>query len=122
VRHTDSGRGYTKAIATLAVLSALGFAAVRILPVYVRAFELQDHLRQLAIEAMAGQHPSVESLRNNVLAKAQDLELPVKSADVKIVYTTGRISIALDYTVPVDLKVYVLKLHFTPSADNRSLT
>jgi hypothetical protein len=27
----------------------------------------------------------------------------------------------LDYTVPVDLSVYTLRLHFTPSADSLSL-
>ena len=27
----------------------------------------------------------------------------------------------MDYTVPVDLKVYTLDLHFTPSAENRPL-
>ena len=122
MRCADSGRGNAKAIATLAVLVVMGYGAVKILPVYVRAYELADHLHELTIEAMAGQHPSAESVRNNVLAKAQDLELPVKSENVKVVYTTGKISIALDYTVPVDLQVYVLNLHFTPSADNRSLT
>jgi hypothetical protein len=31
------------------------------------------------------------------------------------------VTVDVDYTVPVDLKVYVLNLHFTPSAENRQL-
>lgn len=118
----DLGRATVKTIITLAILGALGFCTAKALPVYVHAYELQDHLRQLVVQAMAGQHGSVESVRNSVLAKAQDLGLPVRPEDVKIQYTTGRITIQLDYTVPVDLKFFTWPLHFTPSADNRSLT
>jgi hypothetical protein len=40
---------------------------------------------------------------------------------VKVEAGGGRVTVSLDYTVPVDLKVYTLNLHFTPSAENRQL-
>jgi hypothetical protein len=122
MQRADSGRATAKTFFTTAFLAALLFFTIKTLPVYVHAYELHDHLRVLVIQAMAGQHPSVEKLRDNILAKAADLDLTVKSDDIKIEYTLGKIVIKLDYRVPVDLTVYVLNLHFTASADNRSLT
>ncbi len=55
-----------------------------------------------------------------MVAFAQDHGVPVTADDVTVT-VTSRISISLDYSVPVDLKVYTLMLHFTPSAENRSL-
>jgi len=122
MRPADSGKSRVKTIFTTAVLVSMLFVLIKALPVYVHAYELQDHLRELVIQAMAGQHPSADKLKDNILAKAADLDLPVKAADVKIEYSLGKVVIQLDYTVPVDLTVYTLNLHFTPSADNRSLT
>ncbi len=122
MRPADSGKSKAKTIFTTAVLVSMLFVLIKALPVYVHAYELQDHIRQLVFQAMAGQHPSADKLKENILAKAVDLELPVKAGDVKIEYSLGKIVIQLDYTVPVDLTVYTLNLHFTPSADNRSLT
>ncbi len=121
MRRADSGKGTLRAILTVAVLAAIVYAATQILPVYVHNYELQDNLRQLSIQAMAGQRPTVESVRNAVLERAHDLDLPVKADDVKVVLTGGKITIDLDYTVPIDLKVYTLNLHFTPSAENRAI-
>ena len=56
-----------------------------------------------------------------MVAKARDLELPVQNDNVKVVVTSSRVTIDLDYVAPIDLKVYTLNLHFRPSADNRAL-
>ncbi len=122
MRPADSGRVTAKMIFTLAVLSALVFSVAKILPVYIRAYELHDDLQEIVIQAMAGQRPSADAVRNAVLAKAAELDLPVKSDNVKIEISLSKITISLDYTVPVDLSIYTLNLRFTPSADNRSLT
>ncbi len=122
MRRADSGSSSAKTISTLAILAALAFVAVKTLPVYVHAYELQDHLRELVIQAMAGNRPSVESIRNNVAAKAADLDLPVRPDDVEVALTPSKITISVKYTVPIDLVLYTWKLTFTPSADNRSLT
>ncbi len=121
MRRTDSGRGYLKLIVTLAVLTSVGYVAAKTVPVYFHNYVLQDYLRQVAIEAMTGQRPSADRVRDNILAKAQDLDLPVRAEDVRVVLTGGKIDINLNYTVPIDLQIYTLNLHFTPSADNRAI-
>ncbi len=119
---SDSGKARVKMILSLGFLAIMIYVTVKTLPVYVHNYELKDYLRELTIQATAGQRPNVDTIRSNVLAKAQELDLPVKPTDVKIDFTGGRIVINLDYVVPVDLQIYTWNLHFTPSADNRALT
>ena len=95
------------------------YIAIKTVPVYVHNYELQDYLRQLAVQATV-QRASEDAIRKDVLKKAEDLDLPIAAEQVKI--TAGnRVSIDIDYTVPVDLKVYTWVLHFTPSAENRTI-
>ena len=50
-----------------------------------------------------------------------DLELPIDADQVQVEASSASVTVSLDYTVPVDLKVYTVKLHFTSSARNKSL-
>ncbi len=116
----ESGRGTAKAIFALAFIAAVVFSAVKIIPVYVNNYQLQDYI-QSQTPFWLTQHASVDAIRKNVLVKAQDLDLPLAEEQVKVEATTNRVTVRIDYTVPVDLKVYTLQLHFTPSSENRSI-
>lgn len=119
MRRSDSGKGYANLIFALAILSVLAFVGIKTVPVVLHNYELQDYIRQLAIRATVERSPA-EAIRNDVVAHAQDLELPVTRDNVKC--TAGsKVTIELDYTVAVDLKVYIWVLHFTPAAENRAL-
>ena len=63
-----------------------------------------------------------DQIRENVYRVMQDLEIPAKKEDIKIVATPQVVKISLDYTVPIDLLSYHVDLHFTPSSENKSLT
>jgi hypothetical protein len=120
MQHTASGKGYLKLILTIFVLSAIAFAAVKSIPVYVHNYELQDFIRQLAIRATVDR-TSVEKVQNDILEEARELDLPISREDVKVSVSSYGVSIDVDYSVPLDLKLYVWVLHFTPSATNRAL-
>ena len=106
---------------SLAILAAIIFVAAKTFPAYVNNFELQDHIRQLSIQLSVRSKPvTSDEIRDEVVAFAQDHGVPLIADDVKV-SIGNRVSISVDYTVPVDLMVYNLKLHFTPSAENRSL-
>jgi hypothetical protein len=121
MRRSEEASGRFKALLSLAILAAIIFVATKTLPAYVNNFELQDHIRQLSIQLSVRSKPvTPDEIRDEVVAFAQDHGVLLTADDVKV--TIGsRVSISVDYTVPVDLKVYNLKLHFTPSAENRSL-
>jgi len=120
MRLSESGKITFKAILSLAFLAALIFASIKIIPVYVNNYQLQDYL-QTQTPFWLTQHASADAIRKNVLAKAQDLGLPLAAEDMTVEANPNRVSVSIDYHVPVDLKVYTLQLHFTHSSENRSI-
>jgi cell division protein FtsL len=121
MRRSEEASGRFKALLSLAFLAAIIFLAIKTLPVYVNNFELQDHIQRLSTQlAVRSKVVTPDETRDEVVAFAQDHGIPLTADNVKV--TIGRrVSIIVDYTVPVDLMVYTLKLHFTPSAENLSL-
>lgn len=120
MRLTDSGAGRVKALLSVLFLIVVIFVGIKVMRVYVNSYELDDYIRTQTPYWLT-QRASGDAIRNNVLAKGQDLGLPLTAEQVKVEAPGGRVSVSLDYTVPVDLVVYTLTLHFRPSAENRAL-
>jgi hypothetical protein len=97
------------------------FVAYKILPAYVAEYQLMDKMQEQARFAVVN-HYSEDQIRDSVFKVIQDLEIPAKREQIKILDTQSVVRISLDYTVPVDLLVYHMELHFTPSSENKSLT
>ena len=117
---SESGRVTFKAVLSLAFLAALIFAAVKILPVYADNFQLNDFIRNQTPFWLTQRIPA-DVVRKNILAKAQDLDLPVTDEDLTVEANQNRVVVSIDYHAPVDLKIYTLQLHFTDSSENRSI-
>ncbi|HXN54202.1 MAG TPA: hypothetical protein VN943_19895 [Candidatus Acidoferrum sp.] len=64
---------------------------------------------------------SEEQIRETIFKEAQDLDIPLKKEEIKVLASTSLVRISVDYTVPIDLLVYKMELHFTPSSQNKSL-
>ena len=117
----DAGAGQFKTLVSLAILASVAYAAVKTLPVYVDNYQLQDHIQQLSTQLAVRAKPATpDEVGNEVLTFAQDHGIPLTPDNVKVTISR-HVRINLDYTVPVDLTVYTLRLHFTPSADSPSL-
>jgi hypothetical protein len=110
-----------KAILALAFLAAVAFCALKIVPVYVQNYQFQDYLNHAAVDATVRQpQPRPEDLQAEIYAKAESLGIPVERQDIKV--SVGRsVTIKVYYVVDVDLKLYRLPLHFTPSAKNSNI-
>ncbi len=120
-RRSQRGEGALKAIVWTLVLVFGAFAAYRIIPAYVAEYQLTDKIQEQARFAIVNRYTD-EQVRDNVFKVVQDLEIPVKKEDIKVVVTVQVVRISMEYTVPVDLFVYHMDLHFTPSSENKSLT
>ncbi len=116
-RPSDSGIGSLKIIFVFLVLAAVAYVAIKTIPIYVNNYEVQDYIRQLAIKASV-ERVRPEAVQDQVTAHAVEQELPVTRDNVKVTINGGKVRIDMDYTVPVDLKVYILSLHFTPSSED----
>ncbi len=119
-RRFERGEGRLKAIVYTAILVFAIYSAVKILPSYVSNYQLQDKMQEQARFAVVNRYPE-EHIRDLIFKEVQDLDVPVKREEIKIVSNSGVVRISMDYTVPIDLFVYRFNLHFTPSSENKSL-
>jgi len=122
--HQNGERGGSKIslILTLLIVAALGFTAVKIVPVYVEAYQFQDSIEAESRFALTG-YPkkSVDDIRDDIYKKAVDLDIPAKREDIHVSVTNGSVEIGTDYSVLIDLKVYQYTLQFHPHADNHTI-
>ena len=116
----QQGAGMIKAILWTVLLVYGAFVAYKILPAYVAEYQLADKMQEQARFAVVNRYPE-EQIRDSIFKVIKDLEIPVKREDIKITATQDVVRIACDYTVPVDLLVYQMNLHFTPSSENKNL-
>ena len=114
---SDAGSGRAGLIVRLAIIGFVLYVGIKVIPVYVLNYELADHLRQSALQAVANRLPD-EAIQTEVVGYAQHLGLPVNRENVQVAVSSQAVSIRVDYTVPVDLKVYTWVLHFKPSAES----
>jgi hypothetical protein len=120
MRPSESGRITFKGILSVAFIVAVIYSGSKIIPVYIDNYELQDYI-QGQTPFWFNQRVSADVIRKTILAKAEDLDLPVEEEDVTVETNQYKVSINIDYNVPVDLKVYMLQLHFTPSSEDKSI-
>jgi hypothetical protein len=118
--HSQRGEGTIKAILWTAILVYGAYAAYKIIPAYVAEYQLSDKMQEQARFAVVNRY-SEDQIRDNIFKVVQDLDIPVKREQIQIVDTQQVVKISLEYTIPVDLLVYHMDLHFTPSSENKAL-
>ena len=114
------GEGRFKAIAYTAFVVFGIFAAVKLLPPYIAEYQLADKMQEQARFAVVNRY-SEEQIRETVFKEAQDLDVPIRKEEIKVLASASVVRISMDYTVPIDLLIYKMNLHFTPSSENKSL-
>lgn len=120
-RRKERGEGRIKAILTLVVIVLAIYSAFKLVPPYVAEYQLADKMQEQARFAIVNRFTE-EQIRESVYKVVQDLDIPAKREDIKVVANQQVVKISLDYTVPVDLLSYHVDLHFTPNCENKSLT
>jgi Domain of unknown function (DUF4845) len=116
----ERGQGKFKAILVTAILVFMVYAAVKMVPPYVAEYELSDKMQETARFASVNRN-SEEQIRDAIWKTIEDLQIPATKEDVKVTAYGGRVTINVDYRVPIDLMVYKFDLHFTPSTANKDI-
>jgi hypothetical protein len=119
-RCSQRGEGRLKALIWTIILVYGAFAAYRIIPAYVAEYQLADKMEEQGRFAVVNRY-SEEQIRDNIYKVVQDLEIPVKRDQIKVYDSQSVVRISMEYSVPVDLLVYHMDLHFTPSSENKSI-
>lgn len=119
-RRFERGEGRLKGILIVVIAVLAIYSAVKIIPAYVNDYQLSDKMQEQARFAVVNRY-SEDQIRDDIFKVVQDLDIPAKKEDIKVVATNSVVKISLDYTVPVDLLMYHAELHFSPSSESKSL-
>jgi len=118
-----SERGFLSisAIFGLALVGAVIFLAIKLLPPYITNYQVQDAMDNLARNSTYT--PITEAdLKKEVMKQARGLGVPLDDRQVTVEKTTGSsVGIALHYEVPVDLVARQIVLKYEINAGNRNI-
>jgi len=107
-----SERGELKAqiILTFAFFALVIYLGFKFIPVYIAAYDFDSAMKTQAQYASAKPDATI---MKELLAKAAELELPIKKEHIKIQRTSSKLIIKADYTVPVSTVFFTYEWHFT---------
>lgn len=113
----ERGNSKVNLFLTILVLGAMISVGVKIIPVYVANYKMQDIINAETRFALTG-YPkrSVSDIRDEVWDKAQELGIPVRQDAVQVTIGDGSVTIGIQYSIPIDLAVYQFTLEFNPHA------
>ena len=99
----------------LIVLGIGIFIAYKMIPVKVKAADL----RQTVVDEAksAGTHND-EAIRQAILLKAKDLNLPVTAEDIQTTRAQSEITVEVNYVVPIDFPGFTYQWHIQHYAHN----
>src|SRR6266852_4615760 len=96
---TERGEGRAKALFWTVLFLVVIFVCYKIVPPYVKEYELQEKMQETARFASAF-HKGEEEIRDTIYKEIQDLGIPAKREDVKVQYDNRTIRISVEYSVP----------------------
>ena len=120
-KRSQRGEGKLKAIIVTGILILGIFAGVKVIPPYVAYYQLNDKVQEIARFGVV-ERSTEDQLKEKVFKTIEDLEIPATKDNIKVSAGTSRVTILVDYKVPVDILFYHVDLHFTPSSENKSIT
>jgi len=115
-KRSQRGEGKLKAIIYTLILAAAVYAAVKVVPVYVAEYELKDKITEQARFAIVNRYTE-DQVRDIIFKVIQDLDIPANREDIKVRNTNHGVMITVNYSVPVDFKVYKTEINFSPSSE-----
>lgn len=115
-RPGSRGGARLTAVIWLLILGAGVYVGYKVIPIYLNNYQLEDRMLAEARFAAVNRKPE-ETVREVIYREIQDRDIPARREDIHVQSTQRGVHIGVDYTVTVDLRVYQLHLHFTPTAD-----
>jgi len=110
------GEGRLKAIIYTVILAAAVYVAVKVVPIYVAEYQLKDKISEQARFAVVNKYTD-DQIKDILFKTIQDLDIPAKRDDIKVIPNGRGMTISVNYSVPVDLAVYKTELNFSPSSE-----
>jgi hypothetical protein len=115
--------GIIKALVGLIAIAAVVLGIFQIVPPIMANYSFEDDLKNVAMMDGANFQKTDEDVRNDVLRKVKEHDLPITAKQVVVqrISTPGlaAVYVAADYSVTINLPGYSFDMHFTPSSGNK---
>ena len=111
----ERGESQLGCLVGLIVLLIAALIAWKMIPVKVKAADLRDTVVDEA--KSAGQHKD-DRIRQAILAKADELELPVSKDNIQINRRASTIRVEVSYVVPIEFPGYTYNWRFNHKTEN----
>jgi len=115
--------GTLKALGGFLAILFVVVGLFEVAPPLMANYSFQDDLRTVALMDSGNLQKTEEDVRNDVIRKAKEHELPVspKQVTVQRINTPGMsaVYVAADYSVTVNLPGYSFDMHFNPNSGNK---
>jgi hypothetical protein len=113
-RETQRGEARIGTVIWLLLFVALVVVSKEAIPVKIRTSQLQDFMIELA--KFSTREPD-DKIRNRIMTKAKELELPLRKEDVTVSKSNGRIKMKARYDVLLQFPFYTYVWHFNHEVD-----
>ena len=121
LRDKQRGGGALRAIVWTAILAAFVFVCFKVIPPYYANYQFEDWLKT-QIPFLMVNHTTNEGLTAGIIKQLQSDGITITKDNIKIIQNNSQgINVQVDYTVPCDLIVSTVNLHFTPSMNSQAL-
>lgn len=115
LRRGERGEGQIGCLFGLILLGIVAFIAYKVIPLKVKAAELQQEVTD---DAKSAGMMNDDKIRASILNKAHEDDLPVTEDNVKISRANSEITIEVDYVVPIQFPGYTYQWHIEHYAHN----
>lgn len=112
------GEGKAGCIIWSLLLLFAALVAYRYVPAKVSAMQLKDQMEELAMMQSTSRKPA-DFFVKQILSRAEELQLPVKEADVKVSKSQKRVVMDVKFTVVLDLLVTDYPMKFNIHVDRQ---
>jgi hypothetical protein len=100
--------------AAIFILGGMVAVLLFLAPVYLDNLRLGSYVRYIVQSPAALSTPD-ETIRNWVLGRARELNLPVEPGEIQITHPAGKLQVQMKYAVVRDFHLYQVDLHFHPN-------
>ncbi len=115
---SDCGAGKAGCLLGVLVIFALGYLGFKFLPPIINNYQFQDAVDELASFSLVRSGTSTtenptETLRTEILKKAQEMGLPIDKEDVIVRLGNDRVEVTIMYVQPIKMPGYTYNYNFT---------
>ena len=105
----------------IAVFLSILYLIWELAPPYFHQYQFQDYVDQRAKEATYEYNKTEDQVRSEVMKEAKEDSIPITPDMILVTKSTSNCTIAVNYTVHVDLPFFPQDLHFVAASKNASV-